>query len=913
MARHTNARRWALALPVTVVAAVAGGVLSPSAANSAQPTAHSASALTAAAPEAPATTGASSEASVAAAASVKGSSTPAKVAVQTLSLGSTARPAGGAIAQATQPAGVPVHAAIATPIATDAPRVLRAFASGTGFSAVGVSYRRDPSLGQISVAVRTRTSATAPWSGWSTAGNGESDDRNGTNALPDDVREGPGLIWTGQARTAEVVLTSFSGRQPSDVKVDLIDPGTTATDAAAADVTAATASASPAAVASAVASAPTSAAVTAAEPAEGIGQSQALAPATTALPAPAAYGNGVVKIYGRAAWGANAAYMKWTPAYASKVNAVVLHHTGTSNNYRPADVPGIIRSIYYYMAVTEKYGDVGYNVLIDRFGRVWEGRYGGITRAVVGAHAGGFNAGTAGIAMIGDQTKLTVTAAEKEAVARYAAFKLGAAKVRPTDLAVSLTGGPSTKFKTKVTVKLPAIYPHQSTSLTACPGTYGLAILPWVRARAAALVSAYKLGSASVVSLVVAKPATKPTATKPVVTKSSSTVAASALTVAPAWTAVPAAGLTLYGAGFGHGRGLSQYGAKGAANSGLNSTQIVNFYYPGSTATAGGNPTVRVRLSAIDGGHFTLSPTSGTLVTGVVATAGNGIRVNLPARTGWHVARSGANYLIQQPSGKTWATAYTLAAPVTFNGPSTLKVAYSKAKIDCRGGTGVTFVGSLQAVVTNNSAYYVAKMPVDTYLKGVVASEMPSSWPAAALQAQSLAARTYAASRINTTKFYDVFDTQADQCWDGVLSEATATNAAILATAGKVITVAGKAINAQFSSNSGGYTAAGSAAYLPAKADPYTLAANSSATRWTKVLTRAGLAASIGVVGTVRFVNVTGVRISQRTGAGLWGGRAVSVDLTGTLATGKAVTVTITGEQLRSRLGLKSTYVGFTK
>lgn len=908
MARHTNARRWALVLPVTVVAAVAGGVaLPPTAAALAEPTSHSASAPKVTTPDS---------------IQPKGSAAPAQVAVRTLSLGSTAQPTGGATTQDAQPAGVPLHAVAKAAAALDgtAPRVLRASASGTEFSAVGVSYRRDPSLGQISVAVRTRATETAPWSGWSTAGNGESDDRNGTNAQPAEVREGPGLVWTGRARAAEVVLTSVSGRQPSDVKVDLIDPGTAASDVAAPAATVATGGD------------------------EEVGQAQALAPATIGLPAPTSYGNGVVKIYGRAAWGANAAYLKWSPAYAAKISAVVLHHTGTSNDYQPGDVPGIIRSIYYYMAVTEKYGDIGYNVLIDRFGRVWEGRYGGITRAVVGAHAGGFNTGTAGIAMIGDQTKLAVTDAQKEAVARYAAFKLGLARTDPTGT-VSLTGGPSTKYKTKVALKLPAIYPHQNTSLTACPGSYGLAILPWVRTRAKALVAAYQLGSTRVVSPVVVKPTptvkptpkptptvkptpkptptvkpapkptpstsptSKPTPTSDPLALAGSTPSASAPSAG--WTAVPATGVTLYGAGFGHGRGLSQYGAKGAANGGLNATQIVTFYYPGAGVTAGGGRTVRVRLSAIDGGHFTFKPTTGTLVTGVVATAGNGTRVALPARTGWHVARSGANYLIQQPAtGATWTTAYTLAAPVTFSGPATLKVGYSKAKGDCRGGSGVTFTGSLQAVVANNSAYYVARMPIDTYLRGVVASEMPSSWPAAALQAQTLAARTYAASRVNTTKFYDVFDTQADQCWDGALSETAATNAAIAATAGKVITVGGKAINAQFSSDSGGFTAAGSAVYLPAKADPYTLAAQSSATNWTKVFTPATLAAADGAAG---LAKVTAVRVSKRTGAGRWGGRAVAVELTGALATGKAATVTITGDQLRGRLGLKSTYVGFTK
>ncbi|SHN35536.1 SpoIID/LytB domain-containing protein [Cryptosporangium aurantiacum] len=913
MARHTTARRWALALPATVVAAVAGGIALTPAGTVVQATA---------APIAPAEADAPVQATTAAPTpaadtdtSVKGSSAPAKVSVRTLALGSASNPTGGARVSTAQPAGVPL--AFTAEAAAEL-RVLRTAASGTPFSAIGVSWQRDPSLGRVSVAVRSRATTSAPWSSWTTAASGESDDRNGTNAVPADLREGPGLVWTDEAVAAEVVVTTVSGRQPVDVKVDLINPGVTASDAAAADVSAATASASPEAVAEAVASA-----APAAPEGEEVASSDPLVPAAAAAPNPASYGNGVVKIYSRAAWGANAAYMKWTPKYASKVNAVVVHHTATSNNYTAAQVPAIIRSIYHYMAVTEKYGDMGYNVLIDRFGRVWEGRYGGLTRAVVAAHAGGFNSGTSGIGIIGDHTKVAVSAAAKEAVARYSAFKLGTAKANPTGT-TSLTGGPSTKFKSKVTVKLPTIYPHQSTSSTACPGKYGMAIMSWVRTRAKTLVASYKLGTTIAVKPVVtkptAKPTPKPTATPkptPTVKPTPTTTPTAPPTAGPTTpvatangTTVPAAGLTLYGAGFGHGRGMSQYGAKGAAKQGLSATKIVNFYYPGAALTAKGNPTLRVRLSAIDGGHFTFAPTSGTTVTGLVATAANGTTVALPARSGWHVARSGASYLIQEKVGTAWATAYTLAAPVTFSGPASLTVNYSAAKNDCRGGTSVTFNGSLTALVADNTARYVASMPVDTYLRGVVASEMPSSWSAAALQAQAIAARTYATAKITSSRYYDVIDTQANQCWDGKLSEAAATNAAITATAGKVLTVGGKVISAEFSSDSGGYTASGGVSYLPAKADPYTLAAESSATNWTKVLTPAQLAAVDGAAG---LTKVTAVKVTKRTGFGRWGGRVETVQLTGTTAAGKVTTATVTGADFRTRLGLRSTYLGFTK
>ncbi|MFG1922816.1 SpoIID/LytB domain-containing protein [Cryptosporangium sp. NPDC048952] len=375
-------------------------------------------------------------------------------------------------------------------------------------------------------------------------------------------------------------------------------------------------------------------------------------------------------------------------------------------------------------------------------------------------------------------------------------------------------------------------------------------------------------------------------------------------------TAVSTTGVTVYGAGFGHGRGLSQYGAKAAAKKGLTGAKIAGFYYPGAALTSKGNPALRIRLSAIDGGNFTFSPVTGTTVSGIVATAATGKKVTLPAQPGWHVARSGANYVVQKKVGNRWTTAYTLAAPVTFSGPKTLKLTYNKAKTDCRGGGTVTFDGSLTATTSDNAPRYVAKMPIDTYLRGVVASEMPSSWPAAALQAQTLAARTYATAKISASRYYDVIDTQQNQCWDGAVSETAATNAAITATAGKVLTVGGKVISAEFSSDSGGFTATGGVSYLPTKADPYSLASGSPAINWVKVVTPAQLAAIDGPAG---LLKVTAVKVTKRSSGGRWGGRADSFDLTGTVAGGKTTTVSITGTTFRVKLGLKSTYLGFRK
>jgi hypothetical protein len=126
----------------------------------------------------------------------------------------------------------------------------------------------------------------------------------------------------------------------------------------------------------------------------------------------------------RAGWGANEQQMNWRPQYAPYVKAVALHHTATGNEYTPEDVPKILRSIYQYQTVSRGWGDIGYNVLVDRFGRLWEGHSGGLSRPVVGAQAGGFNTGTAGIAMTGDYRSVNVPQVVQEAAAQYTAWKL---------------------------------------------------------------------------------------------------------------------------------------------------------------------------------------------------------------------------------------------------------------------------------------------------------------------------------------------------------------------------------------------------------------------------------------------------------------------------------------------------------
>ena len=368
-----------------------------------------------------------------------------------LRLGDLASPATGVQARRGLPQGVALatdaaaqlsarYARSAQTAAAAAKTVVLRRDSVSTFSAVGVTWKRDPAVSGVSVAVRAK-GADGTWGAWSTSD--AEPDPSGRSAAS--VRDGAGMIWTGPSKGVEVSVTSVTGGVPRDVRVELIDPGASAADA----------------------------------------NPQAGAPASAANA-----GIAMPTIYTRAQWGADEKKMTWPPSYAPAVKAITLHHTVNSNNYTRAQVPAMLRAIYQYHAVSNGWGDIGYNVVVDRFGRLWEGRTGGITRAVVGAHAGGFNYGTSGISMLGNFSTAAVPSAVRESVARYAAWKLSLYGVNPT-ATTKLTGGQNTKYKNIVTVTLPTIFPHRMTSLTACPGTGGMNALPWIRTRAKALMGSW--------------------------------------------------------------------------------------------------------------------------------------------------------------------------------------------------------------------------------------------------------------------------------------------------------------------------------------------------------------------------------------------------------------------------------------
>ena len=179
-------------------------------------------------------------------------------------------------------------------------------------------------------------------------------------------------------------------------------------------------------------------------------------------------------------WKADERLRSGDPTYNRVLKQVHVHHTVNANDYRREDVAAIIRGIYAYHTQSLGWDDLGYNFLVDRFGRAWKGRAGRAGRLVRGAHTLGFNDTSTGIAAIGNFETARPTPAMLQTIAELAAWKLDKANVRPAGtVLVRSTGGD--RHRAGTIAALPAIDGHRDTSRTACPGRHLYAELPRIR------------------------------------------------------------------------------------------------------------------------------------------------------------------------------------------------------------------------------------------------------------------------------------------------------------------------------------------------------------------------------------------------------------------------------------------------
>jgi flagellar hook assembly protein FlgD len=171
----------------------------------------------------------------------------------------------------------------------------------------------------------------------------------------------------------------------------------------------------------------------------------------------------------RLSWGADESIRRAAPAYAPSLQIGIVHHTAGANTYTRQESGAIVRAIQVYHVRGNGWNDLGYNFLVDKYGQVFEGRYGGLERNVVGAHAEGFNTGSVGVAVLGNYDAQAISPAAQAALARVLAWRMDVAHLDPLQIVSFISRG-NPRFPAGVPVTLRAIVGHRDTGFTDCPG-----------------------------------------------------------------------------------------------------------------------------------------------------------------------------------------------------------------------------------------------------------------------------------------------------------------------------------------------------------------------------------------------------------------------------------------------------------
>lgn len=361
----------------------------------------------------------------------------------------------------------------------------------------------------------------------------------------------------------------------------------------------------------------------------------------------------------------------------------------------------------------------------------------------------------------------------------------------------------------------------------------------------------------------------------------------------------PGATLTVTGNGYGHGKGMSQWGAEGAARQGLGYQQILAFYYPGTQwGSIGGK--VSVLITDDTSKNVVVAARKGLKAQQVGKQRKLRLDRIRPSAKRWKITPMPGGRSKLQYKTNRWRKQGVFAGELQFTaGRQPTRLFVPGGSVEYRGilRSAMPTAGSMDRDTVNI-------VPFDLYLQGVVPSEVPASWQPAALQAQAVAARTYAAfeqADAPAGRHYQICDSESCQVYGGYSNEEPQTNAAIQATKGQILTSGGAPAFTQFSASNGGYSVKGGFDYLPAQADPYDRVVAHGNIGWKAPVTAAEIQAAWPTIGTL-----TSVQVLSRDGRGDWGGRVTSLRLTGT-----AASVEVTGDDFRSELGLKSTWFVF--
>jgi len=334
------------------------------------------------------------------------------------------------------------------------------------------------------------------------------------------------------------------------------------------------------------------------------------------------------------------------------------------------------------------------------------------------------------------------------------------------------------------------------------------------------------------------------------------------------------------GAGFGHGIGMSQYGAYGYALEGARYPGILAHYYKGTRLSTAPSGPVRVLLQPVD---------PYIRVRGATSVGGRSLKPG----TMYIAKRGGGGIVVTTSRGRRVGTfgsviKFKSSDPMRLMGPALNSV------------TSGLYRGSMEVRVDGGGVTSINELDMDSYIRGVVAGEMPSSWPLEALKVQAVAARTYALATSKTSGAFDQYPDTRSQVYRGVTGESVRSDAAVKDTAGRIVTYSGTPAVTYYFSTSGGHTeniefsfvGSLSKPWLVGVPDPYDT--QSPYHRWTVRMSAAALDRALRAPGSFKRIKVLERGVSPRV---------VRAEVVGTRGTRS-----VSGPQIRSALGLRDTW-----
>lgn len=321
------------------------------------------------------------------------------------------------------------------------PAVLTGRLATADYAMLGVTWLPNAAPVDLALSVRSRTDGR--WSEWQELH--QLADTASGRELASSTRLGTAPQWVGPSDGVQVRVDVLSGTLPEGLRVDLVDPGTSPAD-------------------------------------DDIARPDPSATAAAAAGRP--------DIVTRAEWGADESLRDRRLEMSRTVKAAFVHHTAGSNSYSEAEAPAVVRGLLAYTTQSMGYADIPYNFLVDKYGRIYEGRAGSITSPVRQGATGGFNRDTMSVVAMGNFVSFGAPDVMVSGIARILAYRLAAYHRDPYGRKVLVAEDGSSKYDPGDRGTFKVISGHRNTGYTACPGDRLYERLPEIRRQVLRLMGA---------------------------------------------------------------------------------------------------------------------------------------------------------------------------------------------------------------------------------------------------------------------------------------------------------------------------------------------------------------------------------------------------------------------------------------